>query len=364
MTSPVRRLAIACCALMAVWLAAERPASAVVSEGAPAPEFSLKDQNGALHKLSDYSGKWVVLAFYPADMSPGCTLEMRSLRDSGKELKALNAAPVAISVQDSESHARFCEAEKLTQTLLADTSKSTARAYGVLNEKGVANRVTFLINPEGKIARVLDKVNVQTHGQDVAAALKSLQQSSGQAATYVPRTRGVKALKPGEAAPLFSLPEAGSDRVLALSELRHGKKGVLVVWVSVQCPVSNAYQSRLKALAKKYGGEVAFVAINSNSTESLEQIQKHFQPSVLGFPVLRDVQNVVADRYGARVTPEVFLIDAKGVVRYHGAVDDSQDPENVQKSYLDDALKAFVAGQPVVTADTKAFGCSVQRVRK
>ncbi|MCC6484618.1 MAG: redoxin domain-containing protein [Armatimonadetes bacterium] len=351
-------------ACISVALVVSPRACGAAAEGFDAPSFSLKDQNGRAHALSDYKGQWVVLAFYPADMTPGCTLENRSLRDSNAQLKKLNAVTLAVSVQDSASHARFCEAEKLTQTLLADTEGSVARSWGVLGDNGLARRVTFIINPQGRIARVMDKVNVQTHGEDVVAEIRRLQQAGPEPTVYKPRTRGIKPLKAGETAPLFSLPEVGSGKVVALSDLRHGHKGVLVVWVSVQCPVSNAYQGRLNALKQKYAESVAFVAIDSNSTETQQQIEKHFAPPVLGFAVLRDVENVVANDYGARVTPEAFLIDKDGIVRYHGAVDDSQDPAGVQTSYLDNALKAFVTGDPIVPTDTRAFGCSIQRVRK
>jgi len=116
-----------------------------------------------------------VLAFYPADMTPGCTLEARSLRDAMPKIKALGAVVFGISVQDTASHKQFCAAEKLNYRLLADSSRRVSSAYGVLSEpNGVARRVTFLIDPKGIIRAVDEAVNPATHGRDVVAKLEEL----------------------------------------------------------------------------------------------------------------------------------------------------------------------------------------------
>ena len=115
------------------------------------------------------------MAFYPADMTPGCTLEARSLRDAMPKIKALGAVVFGISVQDTASHKRFCAAEKLNYRLLADSSRRVSSAYGVLSEpNGVARRVTFLIDPKGIIRAVDEAVNPATHGRDVVAKLEEL----------------------------------------------------------------------------------------------------------------------------------------------------------------------------------------------
>ncbi len=337
-----------------------------LAEGTAAPNFSLPDQNGKIHDLASYRGRWVVLAFYPADMTPGCTLENRSLRDAEPDLEKLGVQVFAISVQDSASHAKFCQQEGLTQTLLADTGKQTARDYGVLGDRGVANRVTFIVNPQGKIAKRIDKVSVQTHGQDLVAQLKELKADPpADPPQYSARTRGIKTLKSGDKAPLFNLPEIGGGGVVALSDLRTGKHAVVVIWVGSQCPVSQAYKGRMHSLAEAEQGKgIAFVGIDSNAGESQPAMEEQFGKRKLGFPVLRDINNTVADEYGAIVTPEAFLVDAEGVIRYHGAIDDAMDPAEVRDNYLRDAIAAFLAQGPIKPADTKAFGCSVKRIRK
>lgn len=359
----ITRIVLTGMVLCALGLASVRPATAEVQQGERAPAFKLADQTGKAHTLSSYHGKWVVLAFYPADMSPGCTLEARSFRDAQRQITKLNAVTLGISVQDTASHAKFCKEENLNYTLLADSNKKVAKEYGVLGGNGNARRVTFIINPKGFLAKRIDKVNVRAHGEDVMALLKQLEKPADPPA-YIPRTQGIHTLKPGVRAPLFSLPSVTSSGKAALSDLLH-HKGVVVVWVSVHCPVSNSYQQRMAELAREYAPRgIAFVGINSNANESKEAASEHFRQAGLGFPVLKDVDDVVANEYGAMVTPEVFLIDANGVIRYHGGIDDSQNPEGVKDHLLANALNEYLAGQPIKHADTRAFGCSIKRPRK
>lgn len=147
--------------------------------GKKAPDFTLPDQNDKLValKAAKKAKKWVVLAFYPADMTSGCTLQNKSYT-AGKDLFApLNALVYTISTQDTKSKQAFCQRDALTNTLLSDVGGKTAEAYGVLNkEKGVARRVTFYIDPKGKIAFVDSKINVKTAAEDTVATLKKLQE--------------------------------------------------------------------------------------------------------------------------------------------------------------------------------------------
>ncbi len=138
----------------------------------------------------------------------------------------------------------------------------------------------------------------------------------------------------------------------------------VVTFVSVQCPVSNAYNDRMNALYKEYSGRgVKFVFVNANNTESPAEVADHAKGH-FAFPVYKDTGNVVADRFGASVTPEAYVIDSSGVVRYHGSVDDSQEVRRVQEQRLRNALDAVLAGKSPERAETKAFGCSIKRVKK
>ncbi len=130
--------------------------------GSPAPALSLPDQNGKLYTSAQDKGKAVLLAFYPADFTGGCTLEAHSLSGANADLKALGVTVYGVSVQDSKSHKAFCTTEGIPYTLLADTSRQVARDFGVLIPgANIANRVTYIIGTDGKVAYV-DK-NVNSH---------------------------------------------------------------------------------------------------------------------------------------------------------------------------------------------------------
>jgi len=138
----------------------------------------------------------------------------------------------------------------------------------------------------------------------------------------------------------------------------------VVMFIATQCPVSNAYNDRMKALYNGYAPKgVKFVVINSNSSEPAAEVAAHAAAHGFPFPVYKDPGNVVADRFGAQVTPETYVLDRTGVIRYHGSIDDSQNPANIKSQGLHLALDAVLAGQPVTKAETKAFGCSIKRGR-
>jgi peroxiredoxin len=120
----------------------------------------------------------------------------------------------------------------------------------------------------------------------------------------------------------------------------------------------------MNALYREYSARgVKFIGINSNATEPAQEVASHAAKHGFGFTVYKDINNVVADRFGAQVTPEVFVVDRNGVIAYHGAIDDSQNPANVKTQGLKLALDALLAGRPVEKASTKAFGCTIKRAR-
>ena len=151
--------------LMRMAQAAELP-----KPGQSAPDFSLPDQDGKLHKLTDYSGKWLVLYFYPKDDTPGCTQEACSFRDDLHQLTALGAVVVGVSTDDSSSHAEFAKKYHLPFPLLADKGAEVAARYGAQSNFGLfrlAKRYTFLINPQGKISKTYDKVDTSRHSKEI-----------------------------------------------------------------------------------------------------------------------------------------------------------------------------------------------------
>ena len=163
--------------LASLWVARAARAGELPQVGQPAPNFQLPDQNGKVHALQDFSGKWLVLYFYPKDDTPGCTQEACSFRDDLNQLTEMGAAVAGISVDDSDSHAEFAKKYHLPFPLLADKNGAVADSYGALLNLGilkVARRFTFLIDPQGKVNKVYLSVETSRHSKDIIADMKAL----------------------------------------------------------------------------------------------------------------------------------------------------------------------------------------------
>jgi peroxiredoxin Q/BCP len=166
-------IALLSLALLAPAARAAGPGSPAV--GQPAPDFKLQDQGGKWHSLSDYKGKWVALYFYPKDDTSGCTTQACSFRDNIFEFNKEGAVILGVSVDDVASHKAFAEKHGLPFTLLADVEKSVAKQYGVLGFSGtMANRETFLVDPQGRVAKHYDKVKAEGHSDVVIADIRAL----------------------------------------------------------------------------------------------------------------------------------------------------------------------------------------------
>lgn len=153
----------------------------LLEQGAKAPAFKTIDQDGKPVALSDFKGKKVVLYFYPKDDTPGCTKEACAFRDAFPQFEKLNVEVLGVSVDDEKKHKKFAEKYALPFRLLADAEKKIVQDYGVWGKKkfmgkeymGV-NRVTYIIDEAGNIARVFAKVKPETHAEEVLEALRSL----------------------------------------------------------------------------------------------------------------------------------------------------------------------------------------------
>ena len=356
--------------------------------GAAAPAYSLPDQDGKTHTLASDKGKVVLLAFYPKDFTGGCTIEAHSLSAAYPALKAEGVTVYGVSVQDAKSHKSFCTSAGIPYTLLADTQKTMTTAYGdLIPGAGFANRVTYIIGADGKVAFVDKNVNghLNTCGADWVAWVKAhpaIKNTATASASDLERTTashpdmlyqngpllmtvGLKkttVATVGYAAPAFSLADAVTGQAKSLPALAQGKKATVVMFVSTRCPVSNAYNERMTTLAKKYGAMgVSFVGIDSDQNEPKAEVASFTKEHSFPFPVLVDPGNKVSDAYSAHVTPETYVINSKGVLVYHGRIDNDMDTSNAKTHELADALDATLAGQPVAKAQTKAFGCSIKR---
>jgi peroxiredoxin len=139
----------------------------------------------------------------------------------------------------------------------------------------------------------------------------------------------------------------------------------VVTFIATQCPVSNSYNQRMIDLYKDYTTKnVKFIFVNANRSEPASEVRDHARRVGFPFAVYKDPGNVLADRFDAQVTPESFVIDSSGTIRYHGSIDDSMEESHVRVRRLRAALDALLAGKPVPSTETKAFGCTIKRVRR
>jgi peroxiredoxin Q/BCP len=170
-------------AFLVVAMFALRPVSAVTempAVGTNAPTFNLTTNEGKQASLSDFKGKWVVLYFYPKDFTGGCTLEAHNFQRDLSKYDAVNAVILGVSVDTAESHKSFCAKEGLNFKLLSDSDAKVSDQYGSVMEYNgmkLSARNTFIIDPQGKIAKVFAKVNPAVHSEEVLAALAGLQKS-------------------------------------------------------------------------------------------------------------------------------------------------------------------------------------------
>ena len=158
----------------------------------------------------------------------------------------------------------------------------------------------------------------------------------------------------------FRLPDT-NGREHSLNSLK-GENGTVLIFVSVQCPISNAYNERMARLAADYRARgINVVGINPNAPESVDAVRRHATENNLTFTILKDNGNRIADQLGAQVTPEVYFLDANNRLVYRGRIDNSRNPANANTNDLREALDAALAGRPVTRAYVPAFGCTIKR---
>ncbi len=175
-------------------------------------------------------------------------------------------------------------------------------------------------------------------------------------------TQAGNGLEIGATVENFSLPDT-EGAVQSLDKLK-GKNGTLVVWLSAQCPVVKGYKDRINEIAAEYQAKgVNFVGINSNATEDLTWVKSNIAEFGYKFPVLIDKDNVLADKWGATVTPEVYYFDAKNVLLYHGAIDNDKSGKNIQEQFLKTAFDSALGGKKIEKTRANAFGCTIKRAK-
>jgi peroxiredoxin len=166
----------------------------------------------------------------------------------------------------------------------------------------------------------------------------------------------------GTTLPDFSLSDT-NGKSASYNDLK-GKNGTVLIFLSAQCPVVKGYNERIAQIAADYKAKgINFVGINSNATESLDWVKSNAEENYK-FPVLIDKGNVLADKLGANVTPEVYFFDEKNVLLYHGAIDNDRSGKKVSDPILRAAFDAKLSGKTIAKTKSNAFGCSIKRVEK
>jgi peroxiredoxin len=141
-------------------------------------------------------------------------------------------------------------------------------------------------------------------------------------------------------------------------------KAIVLMFIATQCPVSNSYNGRMVDLQKDYAKKgVQFIGINSNKQEGVEEVKTHAKEHGFAFTILKDNNNVVADQLGASVTPEIYVLNSNLEILYHGRIDDSSREAKVSSKDLRTALDQILAGKAVEVQETKAFGCTIKRIK-
>jgi peroxiredoxin len=158
----------------------------------------------------------------------------------------------------------------------------------------------------------------------------------------------------------FTLPDVdGQDHTLKSLK---GKNGTVLIFIAVQCPVSNAYNERMEKLAEDYKAKgIAVIGINANVSDDASAVKAHATEKGLKFPILKDSGNKLADKLGATRTPEAYFVDGNNKLLYHGRIDNSQNPDAIESNDLRQAIDSTLSGKPVEKPEAKAFGCSIKR---
>lgn len=321
--------------------------------GELAPAFSLQDQYGHAHKLEDYKKRPVAVAFLP-DLQETSVAQLRSMNSAIQQFDTLGVKVFAVTKADAATAKRVHDAEGLNFPILLDNERKTAHDYGAEASDEPAQRLSYVIGVDGRVLLPVTVVHATTHGQQLVELAECCLDEKPQAPSRLV----------GKPIPDFKLPRVADSQPETLYGDKKQRLTVLFV-MSATCPCSGGYDARMAELARQYGTQgVRFIAINASANETAKEVAAHASKAGYTFPVLKDADNVIADRIEAKVTPEAFVMDAKGVLRYHGRIDDSRKADEVKAHDLRNALDFMLAGKLPPRADLPTFGCAIYRASK
>ncbi len=323
-----------------------------LAQGSTAPGFVLNDQYGHRHNLADYRGRGVVLAFLPG-RDGNSLAELRSLNAAMREFDTLGVKVFGVTPLPASTAKSLHDAEHLEFPLLTDADGQIAQTYGVVSDSTHPGRITYVVGQKGEVLLPVSDVQPAQHGKQMVSLSECCLDETTQTA----------AKDMGKPIADFHLPEVRDSKPVSLLA-DHTQKATVLLFVSSLCPCSAKYDERNLRLAAEYAPKgVRFLAVNSSFGEKPAEIAAHAQQIGYPFPMLRDEGNVIADRLGAQVTPEVFVLDSKGVLRYHGRIDDNRDALKVTVTDLRNALDALLAGKLPPKPERIAFGCAIARTK-
>ena len=312
-----------------------------------APIFVLPDQTGRLHNLADYDKRSVALVFLPGE-SDEVRGELRSLKNEMKRFDKIGVKVFAVAAMEQVTAKKLHDSEQLNFPILADLGGKIGQQFGVAPGRPY---VSYVLGPQAKVLLPMATVQPKEHGTQLVELAACFFD------TFASGTNPLIDKPVADAA----LPKVNGTGVESLYGDKK-QKATVVLFLSARCPCSGGYDTRNKALAEAYASKgVRFVAINSAADETNAEIAVHAKAHGFSFPVLRDADHKLADALNAQVTPEAFVMDAKGILRYHGRIDDSRDEKAILSHDLRNALDFLLSGQPPKVKSTTPFGCSIAR---
>jgi peroxiredoxin len=327
----------------------DKPRRHVLSAEMVAPDFALPAQDGRVFHLKDYRGRAVFVAFLPRLEDPEALATLRSLKATLPEYEKAGGKVFAVTPEGPAVTKAVYAREKLPFPLLTDAGGATRRAYTVPDGR----RTTFVVDPKGEIKfRIGDAmIEPERHGPQLLEISKCCLDE-----VIAARAGGI-----GKPVGDYSLPRAdGGGMETVYGDGR--QLATAVLFISAKCPCSASYNDRMRQIATEFGARgVRFVAVYSNADETPGEVVAHARAQRFPFAaVFTDPRGLGADHFKATVTPQVFVVDSKRVLRYGGRIDDSRDPATVQSPELRRALEAVLT-DTLPPDETNPYGCSIVR---
>jgi peroxiredoxin len=324
-----------------------------VTVGSAAPTFRLSDQSGRTHRLADYRGRPVILAFVP-DLAPGSKRLLASLNSVQAGFDAFSVKLFAVAPVTPRQASTVKQQLGLKFPILLDEGSALRSRYRTEFETDIRQPATFVVGKTGSVLLPVTTIDTANHGRQVLNLAECC---------LMQRIPSKSALL-GRRPELPALPDVQTGQAVPLGDTKH-TRALVLLFISAQCPCSQGYEQRMRELAGLYTPRgVRFIGVASCADETAQQVAEYARRVGLPFTVVKDVGSRLADRLGAKVTPEAFLLDDSGVMRYHGRIDDNRDPEKVVHRDLGNAIDLQLAGRKATLQETPTFGCAITREQR